>query len=195
MQAEPWLVVIDFQEIFARPDSGWFVPRYADAAAATVELLPRFGDRVVFTRFVAPSTPTGAWIDYYEKWPFALVSDADPLYDLSPEFASNRHAVVSLTTLGKWGPELEAAVHGSRDVVLVGVSTDCCVLSTALAAADVGVRVRVVADACAGVSDEDHRRALDVMRLYAPLIDITSGAELTGVATEATDTAVRSWSR
>jgi nicotinamidase-related amidase len=42
-----------------------------------------------------------------------------------------------------------------------------------LAAADAGVRVRVVADACAGASDEDHRRALDAMALYRPLITIT----------------------
>ena len=43
-------------------------------------------------------------------------------------------------------------------LVLVGVSTDCCVLSTALAAADEGVSVRVVADACAGVDDDTHTR-------------------------------------
>ncbi len=34
-------------------------------------------------------------------------------------------------------------------MVLCGVSTDCCVLMTALAAVDDGVAVRVVADACA----------------------------------------------
>ncbi|WXF89963.1 isochorismatase family protein [Curtobacterium flaccumfaciens pv. flaccumfaciens] len=52
------------------------------------------------------------------------------------------------------------------------MSTDCCVLSTALAAADAGATVTVVADACAGASDEDHDRALAVMRLYAPLITV-----------------------
>ena len=52
-------------------------------------------------------------------------------------------------------------------MVLAGVSTDCCVLSTALAAADAGVRVRVVADACAGVSEAGHERALAAMALKA----------------------------
>jgi nicotinamidase-related amidase len=65
---------------------------------------------------------------------------------------------------------------GSAEMVLVGVSTDCCVLSTALAAADAGVHVRVVADACAGLSEGDHRRALDAMALYGPLIEITDAA-------------------
>ena len=67
-----------------------------------------------------------------------------------------------------------AALGGAEDIVLTGVSTDCCVLSTALAAADDGVRVRVAADACAGLSDLDHRRALDAMALYAPLIEVTT---------------------
>ena len=58
--------------------------------------------------------------------------------------------------------------------MLAGVSTDCCVLSTAVAAADAGVAVQVVADACAGVNDETHAQALDIMRLYAPLIEVTT---------------------
>jgi nicotinamidase-related amidase len=50
------------------------------------------------------------------------------------------------------------------------------VLSTALAAADAGERVRVLADACAGLSENDHRRALDAMALYGPLIEVTDSA-------------------
>jgi nicotinamidase-related amidase len=57
---------------------------------------------------------------------------------------------------------------------VAGVSTDCCVLSTVLPAADAGVKVRVAADACAGASDESHRQALAIMALYAPLVDVTS---------------------
>jgi len=48
------------------------------------------------------------------------------------------------------------------------------VLSTAIAAADAGVRVSVVQDACAGLSTADHQRALDAMALYGPLIEITT---------------------
>ena len=53
---------------------------------------------------------------------------------------------------------------------MAGVATDCCVISTVLAAADAGVPVRVVTDACAGSGDDDHERALRVMSLYAPLV-------------------------
>ena len=64
-------------------------------------------------------------------------------------------------------PSVSRATDSSR-------STDCCVLSTALAAADAGVKVFVVQDACAGLSSVDHQRALDAMALYGPLIEIST---------------------
>ena len=94
-----------------------------------------------------------------------MTSPADPTLDA--------------TTFGKWGPEL-ADLAGTGPLVLAGVSTDCCVLSTALAAADAGMAVQVVADACAGVDDQSHDRALDVMRLYGPLIEVVQLADVLG---------------
>jgi nicotinamidase-related amidase len=48
------------------------------------------------------------------------------------------------------------------------------VISTALPAADAGVHIRVVADACAGATDMSHEQALAVMGLYTPLIEIVT---------------------
>ena len=175
---EPWLVVIDMQVIFGDPTSQWFTPGFGDIEPVVSRLVGEYGERVIFTRFVAPAVPTGAWIPYYEQWPFALVPSDDSLYDLMPGMASAGHAIVTETTFGKWGSQLASALHGSTEVVLAGVSTDCCVLSTALAAADAGIHIRVIEDACAGLSEVDHRRALDAMALYAPLIELTSSARL-----------------
>jgi nicotinamidase-related amidase len=172
MSDSPWLVVIDMQNVFADPASGWYTPRFEEARADIRRLLPAFGARVVHTRFVAPEHPEGAWSMYYDVWPWALVPDDHALYRLVDEPAP-QHGIVVRTTFGKWGEELDAATGGSRDLVLTGVSTDCCVLSTALPAADAGVHVRVPADACAGATDTDHRRALDAMSLYTPLIEVT----------------------
>jgi nicotinamidase-related amidase len=178
MTAEPWLVVVDMQRVFAA-GSPWASPDYDAAAAGIERLLPRFGERVVFTRYVAPEAPTGAWVPYFEQWPFALVPADDPLYELTLD--PGQHAVVTRTTFGKWGAELAAATGGAAELVLTGVSTDCCVLSTALPAADAGVHVRVVADACGGASREDHERALAAMALYAPLVEVTTVAEVLSV--------------
>ncbi|WP_285115838.1 isochorismatase family cysteine hydrolase [Leifsonia sp. fls2-241-R2A-40a] len=174
----PVLVVVDMQQVFGNPASPWFTPKFADAEAVIAGMVPAFGDRVIFTRFIAPEQPEGAWVPYYQQWPFALVPDDDPIYDLVLAFRDTGHPVVSEPTFGKWGPDLRAALDGAQDVVLAGVSTDCCVLSTALGAADAGVRVRVAADACAGLSDADHQRALDAMALYAPLIEITDSSSV-----------------
>lgn len=178
MTSAPWLVAIDMQVIFGEPGSQWFTPEYERASAGIQRLLPAFGDRAIFTRFVAPAEPQGAWVPYYEQWSFALVPPDDRLYDLTAPFAGNAPHTETRETFGKWDAAFASAMQGSTEMVITGVSTDCCVISTALAAADAGVHVRVAADACAGLSPADHQRALDAMALYAPLIEITTVDEV-----------------
>ena len=81
-------------------------------------------------------------------------------------------AALSAGTFGKW-PVLRDIVGDDAHVTLTGVSTDCCVLSTALPAADAGATVRVAAAGCAGSSLENHARALAAMALYGPQITLT----------------------
>jgi nicotinamidase-related amidase len=170
-------VVIDMQRVFGEPGSPWLAPRFAEIVAPVQRLVAAYQQRVIFTRFVAPAEPAGAWRRYYEQWPFALQPSTAQIYELVPEFADVAGPTVDATTFGKWGPEL-ASRTGGAPLVLAGVSTDCCVISTALAAADAGVGVSVVADACAGADDDSHAKALHVMGLYSPLIEVitTAGA-------------------
>ncbi|CAG7574645.1 nicotinamidase-related amidase [Barrientosiimonas humi] len=168
------LVCVDLQHVFADPGSDWGSPMFADARARIAERVQAYGpDRTVFTRFVAPERPTGAWVAYYEQWPFALAPADSELYALIPEYAGR--PAVDEPTFGKWAPALQRALGGARSVELVGVATDCCVISTALPMSDAGVRVVVRADACAGSTPQNHAKALDVMALYAPLIEVRRG--------------------
>lgn len=169
------LVVVDMQPVFADPASPWAAPRFAEALPVVRSLAEAAGpDRTVFTRFVAPERPAGAWVAYYADWPFALQPPDAPAYAIVPELAdlAGAAAGVTATTFGKWGADLAAHVGPGDTMLLTGVSTDCCVLSTALAAADAGVAVRVVAEACAGADDAAHTRALDAIALYAPLAEV-----------------------
>jgi nicotinamidase-related amidase len=170
-----WLVVVDLQRVFGDPESPWAAPRFDEVRPRVNRLAEAFGERVVFTRFVAPAEPAGAWQGYYEQFPFALQPPDAPLYELVDD--PGAHPVVSATTFGKWGPDL-AAVVDDGPLTVTGVATDCCVISTVLAAADAGRAVRVVTDACAGSSDDDHDRAVRVMSLYAPLVELTTTAEV-----------------
>ena len=170
--AAGWLMIIDMQRIFGELISEWATPDYASAVAGIRRLLGAFESQTCFTRFLPPEQPTGIWIAYYEQWPFALDPGNAPLYELSEEFASIQATTLDRTTFGKWDAETDRVLGHPGGIVLAGVTTDCCVLSTALAAADAGVHVTVAADACAGVTEADHQRALDAMALYGPMIDI-----------------------
>lgn len=169
------LAVIDMQRVFADPDGPWATPGFAAIVPTVAALVEAFEPAVTRTRFVAPAEPVGAWVDYYEQWPFARQPPSAALWDVVPPLAGFS---LDATTFGKWGPQLSARV-GAGPLVLAGVSTDCCVLSTALAAADAGVQVLVVADACAGVSPAAHQRALDAMALYEPLIRVVTSSSVT----------------
>jgi len=171
------LVVIDMQRVFGESDSPWFTPRFAEVVGPIQRLVGAYRPHVVFTRFVAPAVPAGAWRRYYELWPFALQPPDARIYELVDEFAGEPFPTVDATTFGKVGDELNAILGGGR-MVLAGVSTDCCVLSTALAAADAGTPVRVVGDACAGADDDSHAAALRILQLQSPLIEVVSLADV-----------------
>lgn len=164
------LVVIDAQHIFADPGSPWGSPMFHDALPAIRSAVGEYADRVVFTRYVAPAEPIGVWVTYFEQWSFALTRPDHPQYQLIPDFAGR--ATIDMPTFGKWGESLRTALGDARRVELCGVSTDCCVLSTALAMADAGVETVVRADACAGSTRQAHDNALAAMRLYAPLVTV-----------------------
>lgn len=178
-QDESWLVVVDPQVIFASPDSAWGSPFFAAGMTNIRRLADAFGERVLVTRWLPTADRSTSWGEYFAAWPFADRPADDPLYALVPEAEGlSPHPTVDLPTFGKWGPELEAVVGRGGRIVLAGVSTDCCVVSTALAAADAGARVTLAADACAGSTAENHAAAVQVMSLYPPQITVTDTATL-----------------
>jgi nicotinamidase-related amidase len=179
---EGYLAVIDMQRVFAEPGIPWLTPRFAEIVEPVRQLADAFQPSVVFTRFVAPDKPQGAWRRYYDMWPFALQPPHAPIYQLVDELAPRAGETIDAVTFSKWGPDLadRLKLANGGPLVLAGVSTDCCVLSTAVAAADDGVPVQVVADACAGLTDDSHREALDILQLYEPLIEVVSLADVLG---------------
>ncbi len=60
---------------------------YYDTNEAFAKLAKAFGDRVVYTRYVAPIPPKDAWVDYFNV-PQFLVPPDDPIYDLTDETAA-----------------------------------------------------------------------------------------------------------
>ena len=176
-----WLIVIDPQNIFASPDSEWGSPFFEEAMQNIARLADRFGEQVLVTRWMPTADRSTSWGEYFAAWPFADQSPTDPLFELVPAARGlSPLPTLDLPTFGKWGGELETIVGRGAHVVLAGVSTDCCVLSTALAGADAGARLTVATDACAGSTAENHAAALHVMSLYPPQITLATTAEILG---------------
>ncbi|MGK0715794.1 cysteine hydrolase family protein [Leucobacter sp. W1153] len=167
------LVVIDMQEVFRHPESQWYVPRYAAAQANIEEILRTQPENVVWTRFVRDPRETGSWRDYYERWDRCREGPRSALWDLTLT-AQPTHSVVSAPTFSKWGEELANLTDSVARLVVCGVATDCCVLSTVLGAVDAGKQVTVVSDACAGVTDEAHNQALALLSLLHPMVEIVT---------------------
>lgn len=172
---DAWLVVIDAQLIFADPaTSEWGSPMFDAALPQIKALRSGFGaDRTILTRWVPGTDRSGSWGAYFERWPFADRSGTDPIFDLiTPAAGWSSRRTLDVSTFGKWGEGLTRVTGDQPTLVLAGVSTDCCVISTALPAVDSGATVVVAADACAGSTEEDHDAALKVMGLYAPQITV-----------------------
>jgi nicotinamidase-related amidase len=179
----PWFAIIDMQKIFAHYPKWWGCPKFKTIIGPIRQLAAKYGDRTLVTRFVAEQKPRGAWVPYYQQFRFAEVPPTSPIYDLVPPIKRLAQAdnVVTMTTFSKWGD----ARHGLRaktgkypHLVLAGVATDCCVLSTAMAAAEAGAFVTVALDACAGSSTKNQAAAKDILLGYAPLIAVTSYRDL-----------------
>jgi len=169
----PLLVVVDMQKVFA--DGPWGTPGFWELVPGIERLADAFADRVCFTRFIVPASPDGAWIDYYRDWEFVTKPEAAPLLDLVEPFSFRTGAAyVEKPTFGKWGSELKALAGPARTLVVCGVATDCCVIATVLGAVDGGMHVRLVADACAGISGEAHERAVAVMAGFPPQVEVTT---------------------
>jgi nicotinamidase-related amidase len=179
----PWLVIIDMQTIFSQYPKWWGCPRFNDIIEPIRKLAARFGDRILLTRFVAGADHEGSWVPYYKEFPFANVPGSDPIYDVVDQlkYLIRDDNVVTMTTFSKWGDEhhgIRARTGKYPHLVLAGVATDCCVLSSAMTAAEAGAFVTVILDACAGSSDENQLAAKNILKGYAPLIEIKDHQEL-----------------
>ncbi|GHG42699.1 isochorismatase [Sinomonas cellulolyticus] len=172
------LVVIDMQRIF-RDETVWNVPRFDEAAEAIASLEQSLARPGIYTRFVRGAGEEGAWSAYYDRWPETRLPAEAPEWDFVEEPPSGS-SVMDAPTFSKWGPELAAEIPVGERMVLAGVATDCCVLSTALGAVDAGRYVTVVREACAGATDEAHDQALALLQMLSPMCEVVSLADVVG---------------
>jgi nicotinamidase-related amidase len=169
------LVVVDMQRAF-RQQGDWHVPRY-DSAAEAIARLVRAGLKPIITRFVPDPAESGSWSAYYDRWQSMRLDPSDPVWNVELP-GVDVGATLDLPTFTKWGDGLARRIPAGDEIILTGVATDCCILATALGAADAGRYVTLVADACAGQNDHAHQQSLDLLQLLSPMVRLTTSEAL-----------------
>jgi len=162
------LLVIDMQNAYTA-DGPWTCPNMAGATEKIIALIEsgQFSE-IVFTRFDAPADPVGTWKDYNEinrevnedVWMNEVVPELVPYLDQYPMVSKSTYSSMTV-------PDIQAAaercIARGGSVVLTGVVSECCVLSTAFQAIDMGCPVVYITDACAGCSDDTEAAVVSVL--------------------------------
>lgn len=177
----------DMQELFS-PRGPWPTPWMERVLPIVVDLVERAPERTVFTRFIPPPTPEdahGKWRDYFSKWSrVTRAAIAAKQLELMPAL---RRFVPPAAVFDKrvYSAFSNLALHAFlRDravdtLIVTGAETDVCVLSTVLAAVDLGYRVVVVEDAICSSSDASHDALLGLYQMRFDLqVELGSAAEV-----------------
>ncbi|MEP9378265.1 cysteine hydrolase [Aquabacter sp. CN5-332] len=163
---------VDMQRLFS-PEGPWPTPWMPRVLPVVRRIAERHAARTIFTRFVPPERPEdmpGMWRIYYERWREATREIVDPaLIGLMPELAALSPPAPTLDKLGYsafTAPDLLPALRGLRAgcVIVTGAETDVCVLSSVMAAIDLGLRVIVVSDGVCSSSDQGHDFLITLFR-------------------------------
>ena len=153
------LLVIDMQNAYTA-EGPWTCPNMARATEQIIALIEsgRFSE-VIFTRFDAPQDPVGTWKDYNvinrevneDVWMNEMVPELAPYLTQYPVFSKSTYSSMTVPEIREAAEQCTAR---GGSVVLTGVVSECCVLSTAFEAIDLGCPVVYITDACAGCSDD-----------------------------------------
>ena len=173
------LVIIDMQNIFVDGAGAWEVVGYKEAEGLIEKIRADFPGKTVVTKFVADPKELGIWSKYYDTYPSTRLPEDHQMWDLTIDLGPG-DTLISVPTFSKWGSELSEIVGQNNRIIMVGVATDCCVISTALGAIDAGREVIVIEDACAGTSRTNHSKTMEIMGLLGPMIRVISASEILG---------------
>ena len=151
--AKDLVLVIDMQNVYAS-NGKWCCHATEDAAGNIQRIIREKPDLdVIFTRFLAPAEPQGAWQEYNrvnadvneDAFANAMLSRFASELEKYPLYSKSTYSSLTI-------PEVQQAAAQAGRVVITGVVAECCVLSTVMALIDEGIPVVYLTDAVSGVS-------------------------------------------
>lgn len=179
------ILVIDMQNAY-RFGEPWGCDTFERSRARIREVLDAAeaqGAAIRLTQFIADPDAAGTWADYNavnkatndDPWMNALIDDLKPWAAKYPVYQKSVYSCMHI-------PALRDAAEAAERVVITGVVSECCVLSTCLSLIDMGCRVVYLKDACSGIDETYEAAVLKILDGMSPLhVDImTAGEYLSG---------------
>ena len=127
---------------------------------------------VIFTKFIAPRDPKGAWVTYNTE-NAAINADeyANDIIDSLQSFLSKNNVYVKSQYSALSAVKLYEEISNRSDarIVVTGVVAECCVLSTVMDLIDMGIPVIYLTDAVAGIDDVTEKAVLTILEGMAPI--------------------------
>lgn len=178
-------LVVDMQELFrSHPD--WGSPCLTPLVEPIRRLIETRPESTYFSRFVPPHRGDQAerhWGRYYRRWHRVTLETMDPaLVEVIDELRPWAGRIIDKPGYSALAnPELREAVLSAPGhcLILSGVETDICVLSTIMEAMELGLRIVVASDAVASSVAACHDFAMQILeQRYDEQVEIATVEEI-----------------
>lgn len=167
------ILVTDMQKVYLKGEK-WSCKNINSAIENITWLLDKCECEVMFTSFYAPKNPIGQWKTYnrvnddvnlcHEK--SEIIDELKRYTKKYPLLIKDKYS--SLSNEKVFEKAFKTINTGGR-IVLTGVVSECCVLSTAMAAIDLGAKVIYLKDAVSGSNNKTEKAVELIMRGMEPV--------------------------
>lgn len=159
------LVVVDMQRDFI--DGALGTPEAVSIVPYVKQVIERFDGKVFFTR----DTHFANYMDTQEgkNLPVEHCIKDTPGWEIHPDLESLRKtdAIDKLTFGSSELPKVLAREENIESITFIGLCTDICVISNAMVTKAFFPEIPLIVDAraCAGVTPQSHKNALEAMKM------------------------------
>lgn len=164
------LLVIDMQNVYL-PGQPWACETASRTKKNILKLLENHPkEQVIFTRYIAAEHPVGTWKTYNEMnkkinedpWMNELMDGIKEAAKEYPVYDKSTYSSFQITAIR------QAAQKADR-IILTGVVSECCVLSTFFEGIDLGYKLLWLTDAASGLNPTLEAETLHILQGLSPL--------------------------
>lgn len=173
MLKQDLILVTDMQKVYLKGQK-WACKNINSAAKNIIRILDKCNCEVMFTAFSAPKNPSGQWKVYnrvntdVNSCPeqSEIIGQLKRYTEKYPLIFKDRYSSLSDKRVSE---AAKNTIKNGGRVVLTGVVSECCVLSTAMSAIDLGCKIIYLKDAVAGSNKKSEKAAELIMHGMEPV--------------------------